>query len=102
MMNAEMPDAYLSENLPAETSLPAWKKAVYETTYGNDMKTQPLCPECGRPMYYGLNRRTGLIELSCACRSVNESKVSVHENHTRNCQPVISSFQDIQRRKHEI
>lgn len=68
MMNVVMPDAYLSEDLPAETKLPAWKKSLYEAAYGEDMKTQPLCPECGRPMYYRLDRRTGIIGLACVCR----------------------------------
>lgn len=70
-MSAEMPDAYRSKDLPAEKLLPAWKKAVYDATYGDDMKGQPLCPECGRPMYYRLNRRTGIIELACVTEMEN-------------------------------
>lgn len=58
----DMPDAYLSEDLPP----PEWKNDLYRIAYGNDMKTQPLCPLCGRPMYYSLNKRTGGIQVSCA------------------------------------
>lgn len=74
MMNVEMPDAYLSEDLPAETKLPAWKKSLYEAAYGEDIKTQPLCPECGRSMYYGLNRKTGFIELTCTVDGGNNDE----------------------------
>ena len=60
----EYPDSYLSEDLP----VPEWKKELYRAVYGKDMNTQPLCPRCGRPMYYSLNKRTGAVEISCeAC-----------------------------------
>lgn len=65
--SSNMPDAYLSENLPT----PEWKRELYRVAYGNDMETQPLCPLCGRPMYYSLDKRTGDVKASCEVCSQN-------------------------------
>lgn len=68
-INKEFPDAYISENLP----LPESRKKFLRTVYGADMDTQPLCPDCGRPMYYEFDRRTGGAKLYCPrCRENNQ------------------------------
>lgn len=57
------PDAYLTETLPFTKESHQWKR-LYEG-YGDLMYTQPLCPDCYKPMMYRLNKYTGWTELYC-------------------------------------
>lgn len=63
--DTDMLDAYISEDIPPEKR-PGTFDGLRKLVYGDDLITQPLCPQCARPLYYHLNRRTGKIELYCS------------------------------------
>lgn len=62
-MLMEYKDLYISEDLPPETH--GKRASLLRMVYKEDYETQPHCPNCGRPMYYRLNEKTGAVELYC-------------------------------------